>query len=98
MWKREFTSARRDVYRSYFSEGYDVVCPMTGPNYQTWFNGMFIHRNAFSGMKEIRPNSDRFYFQRLFCGKNIKGVLKEKVKSDYLVETLIALHKNAPNS
>lgn len=91
LWKHEFTRLRLQDYIKELNNGYDVVCPLTGPDSQTWYNGMIISKNAFSKIKKIVPQKDRYAFQRLFSSLKIKGMLKENVRPDFLKENTIKI-------
>ena len=53
LWKHEFTGQRAEDYIKEIGDGYDIVAPLTGPNNQTWYNGMFISHTAFDKMSII---------------------------------------------
>ena len=45
LWKHEFTGKRLSMY---LDDDADVVCPFLGQSNETWYNGIFISRKAFS--------------------------------------------------
>lgn len=93
LWKHEFTGKRADEYVEYImNDNYDVVCPLTGTNNQTWYNGMFVSKRAFSNIPEIKPSKDRYSYQRLFSSSSkIKGLLGYHISSDRLTEYTLTL-------
>ena len=97
LWRHEFTAPRIQEYIRELGNGYDVVCPLTGPNNQTWYNGMLVSCEAFRKISLIKPNKDRYQFQRLFSGLKIKGLIKEHVASDFLKENTIKICQNIDN-
>lgn len=88
LWKNEFAGTRVEEYIRELDK-YDAVCLMSGPERQTWYNGMFISKKAFANMPCVRPYKDRFAFQRLFSKMRVKGMLKESVTQDMLTEEML---------
>jgi hypothetical protein len=85
MWKYQFTGSAAEDYISSL-DNFDVVCPLLGPNNETWYNGMFISGRAFEKIGDIVPSEDRYDYQRLFRSSNIKarGILKEKMEITHI--------------
>jgi len=63
---------------------FDVICPLKGSYSETWYNGMLISKRAFENIVLIRPEKDRYVYQRLFCGQKVKGMLRENVEASEL--------------
>ena len=91
LWQREFTAPQSTAYITAIQDGVDVACPLTGPQQQTWYNGMFISTRVLRSLPLITPQKDRFVFQRLFTGRDVRGLLAEHVSPDILTDTLLAL-------
>ncbi len=85
MWKYQFTGSAAEDYISSL-DNYDVVCPLLGPNNETWHNGMFISKSAFEKIGDIVLSDDRYHYQRLFRRSKIKarGILKEKMEITHI--------------
>lgn len=91
LWQREFTAPRSTAYITALQDGADAACPLTGPQQQTWYNGMFVSARALRYLPIITPQKDRFVFQRLFTGRDVCGLLAEHVSPDVLTDTLLIL-------
>lgn len=84
MWKNQFTWNIQIYLRSLTEENYDVVCPLLGPNNETWYNGLYITSSAFGKIPDITLSKDRYVYQRLFSKSlevKIKGILKQNINA-----------------
>ena len=42
---------------------------------------MLVSKRAFENIGTIRPEKDRYVYQRLFCGQKVKGILRENIEA-----------------
>ena len=45
---------------------------------------MLISKRAFENIGTIRPEKDRYVYQRLFRGQKVKGMLRETIEASEL--------------
>ena len=45
---------------------------------------MLVSKRAFENTGLIRPEKDRYVYQRLFCGQKVKGMLRENIEASEL--------------
>ena len=83
MWEMQFTEVQGEKYRVMLGE-FDVICPLSGRYGETWFNGMLISKRAFENIGTIRPEKDRYVYQRLFLGQKVRGMLRESIEASEL--------------
>ena len=82
MWRQEFRHI--DEYMAMVKGSKpQVVCPLSGPNGETWYNGFVANAAAMRAIPDIEPNDDRYFFEwRMFKDVPVYGVLQDKVSID----------------
>lgn len=80
MWKEEFIDHKDEYMKLAESGEYDVLCPFTGYNKNTWFNGMLIKKTAFSYFPELKPQKSRFVFEIMF--RNTPAIVHGRIMND----------------
>ena len=80
IWQNEFTINKDKYFGNYTG----VITPYTGPNKETWFNAFVLYTDAALELrKTFHIDSNRFYYERMFCNTNIQvhGVLRDDLIS-----------------
>ena len=70
MWRYEFVEHKSD-YRKNLGD-YDLLCPYSGPQNITWLNGFIASDKAFSAIPPIEIFENRYYYETLFKGTQLK--------------------------
>lgn len=65
-----------------------VLCPFTGIDRMTRYNGFYATAGAWAAIPEIQPNKDRMVFEKLFRHANVTivGLLHNNIGHDNLGE------------
>lgn len=84
-WKHEFT-VRKSEYFKYTGDKLPHVTTLyTGTNKETWFNAFVINPAAAKELlKTFHWDSNRFYFERMFCKTNIPvhGLIRNDMNNE----------------
>ena len=101
MWRLEFGSENR---RKNYVELCDTdeptqACPYVGPNgAETWFNGFFANKAAFTELGDIEKYENRYLYECLFNPVKdrvkIKALLKDNINSGDVVANVIGYVKS----
>ena len=47
-----------------------ILCPFTGPNKTTWFNGFYISPQAAKNTHHLTPQKNRHYWEEMYKSNN----------------------------
>lgn len=72
LWRLEFGHNKDFYFKRAKEPGARVICPFTGPDRMTRYNGFVANADAWGVIPEIRPNADRMVFEKLW--KNAPSV------------------------
>ena len=80
-WKRQFI----DNYDKYIIElnSHDVVCPFSGKEKHTWYNGFMTNPKAFDSIRHllVEPNPNRYFYEDMWIGTDtdVFGIVSNEI-------------------
>lgn len=77
MWKDEFVN-NKSKYDKVLNDNLNnsvIICPFTGPDKNTWFNGFFITPNAAKNTHELKIRTCRFYWESMYRSNNNVSII-----------------------
>lgn len=97
MWKQEFVE-NKNYYLNKFSQHKNdavIICPFTGPDKNTWFNGFYITPEAARKTQELSFQPRRHYWEAMYKENDAVKIIGRvftdiaNIKNDENIELLL---------
>ena len=83
MWKDEFINHKKEYLEETNTTLPLILCPFTGPNKTTWFNGFYITPAAANNTLPLMPVKNRHHWEEMYKENEnvkVKGRLFNNIK------------------